>query len=107
MKSRAPLPQWLIMAIGSVFVLFSVFCFGAGVWRLSIPPPVPDAARIHPALLVFVNGILGMVSLAALIGIWVDARISVAQDCAANCGPLGADVRPNWNEDDRGGCVRR
>jgi hypothetical protein len=34
--------------------------------------PVPDAARIHPAILVFVNGILGTVSIAALIGIWLD-----------------------------------
>ena len=27
------LPHWLVMTSGSVFVLFSVFCFGAGVWR--------------------------------------------------------------------------
>ena len=67
------LPYWLVTATGSVFMLFSVFCFGAGVWRHLYPgppPPTPDAARIHPALLVFVNAILAMVSIAALIGIW-------------------------------------
>jgi inner membrane protein YidH len=69
------LPHWLVMTSGSVFVLFSAFCFGAGVWRNLYPgppPPVPDAARIHPAILILVNVILGMVSLAALIGIWLD-----------------------------------
>jgi hypothetical protein len=33
---------------------------------------MPDAARIHPVILVLVNAILGMVSIAALIGIWLD-----------------------------------
>ncbi|MGC2711891.1 MAG: DUF202 domain-containing protein, partial [Pseudolabrys sp.] len=69
------LPHWLVMTTGSVFVLFSVFCFGAGVWRHLYPgppPPMPDAPRIHPAILVFVNSILGIVSIAALIGIWLD-----------------------------------
>ena len=67
------LPHWLVSAIGSIFMLFSVFCFGAGVWRHLYPgppPPMPDAARRHPAALVLVNAILVMVSIAALIGIW-------------------------------------
>src|SRR5262249_17792886 len=71
------LPHWLVMASGSAFVLFSAFCFGAGVWRHLYPgppPPVPDATRIHPAMLIFVNGILALVSIAALIGIWLDPR---------------------------------
>ena len=69
------LPHWLVMTSGSVFILFSVFCFGAGVWRHLYPgppPPVPDVARINPAILVLVNSILGLVSIAALIGIWLD-----------------------------------
>jgi putative membrane protein len=67
------LPYWLVTATGSIFMLFSVFCFGAGVCRhlyTGPPLPMPDAARIHPAALVFVNAILAMVSIAALIGIW-------------------------------------
>ena len=66
-------PQWLVILTGSVLVLFSVFCFAAAVWRHLYPgppPPVPDAARIHPALLVSVNGFLAMVSILALTGIW-------------------------------------
>src|SRR6516165_11875976 len=69
------LPHWLVMTSGSAFVLFSVFCFAAGVWRHlypGLPPPMPDAARIHPVILVLVNVILGMVSIAALISIWLD-----------------------------------
>jgi putative membrane protein len=66
-------PEWMIIANGSVLVLFSVFCFGAGVWRNVNPyppPPRPDTKRIHPLILVVVNGFLIVVSLAALFGIW-------------------------------------
>jgi putative membrane protein len=67
------LPEWLIIATGSVLVLFSAFCFGAAVWRHLYPgppPPRPDAPRIHPAALILVNGLLGLAALAALLGIW-------------------------------------
>jgi putative membrane protein len=66
-------PEWMIVANGSVLVLFSAFCFGAGVWRsfnAYPPPPVPDTKRIHPLILVVVNSFLVVVSLAALVGIW-------------------------------------
>jgi putative membrane protein len=66
-------PDWLIGVTGTVLVLFSVFCFAAAVWRQLYPgppPPVPDAKRLHPALLVLVNGFLALVSIACLIGIW-------------------------------------
>jgi len=68
------LPQWLILSSASAFMLFSVFCFIAGVWRHLYPgppPPVPDAARIHPALLILMSAFLSAVSIAALIGIWL------------------------------------
>jgi putative membrane protein len=66
------LPEWLVITTASVLMLFSVFCFSA-VWRHLYPgppPPVPDAARIHPALLILINAFLLVVSIAALIGIW-------------------------------------
>jgi len=66
-------PEWMIIANGSVLVLFSVFCFGAAVWRQcnpGPPPPVPDAPRIPPLILVAVNTFLALVSVAALFGIW-------------------------------------
>jgi putative membrane protein len=66
-------PDWLIGATGSVLVLFSAFCFVAAVWRqmTRISPPRPDTKRIAPWLLIVVNGFLMVVSLAALIGIWL------------------------------------
>jgi putative membrane protein len=72
------LPQWLILATGSVLILFSAFCFGAAVWRnlYVAAPPTPGALRIHPALLIFVNGFLILVAFAALFGVWFD-RVGV------------------------------
>ena len=67
------IPDWLIGVTGTVLVLFSVFCFAAAVWRHLYPgppPPVPDAKRMHPALLIMINGFLALVSIACLIGIW-------------------------------------
>jgi putative membrane protein len=65
--------DWLIGATGSVLILFSAFCFVAAVWRQMSPvsTPQPDTRRIPPALLIAVNGFLVLVSLAALVGIWV------------------------------------
>jgi putative membrane protein len=64
-------PHWLVLLTGTVLILFSAFCFSAAVWRnLYHPaPPIPDAPRIHPAVLIAVNGFLILVALAALVGI--------------------------------------
>jgi putative membrane protein len=67
------MPDWLIIANGTVLVLFSAFCFAAAVWRHlnpGPPPPKPDTKRIPPWLLIAVNGFLIIVALAALMGIW-------------------------------------
>ena len=67
------IPQWLIIATGSVLVLFSAFCFGAAVWRHlepGVPPPPVDVSRIPAWVLVAINGFLALVALAALVGIW-------------------------------------
>jgi putative membrane protein len=65
--------DWLIGATGTVLILFSAFCFAAAVWRemLKVQPPRPDVPRIPPAMLIAVNGFLLIVSLAALVGIWL------------------------------------
>ncbi|QBM75969.1 DUF202 domain-containing protein [Sphingomonas sp. AAP5] len=64
--------NWLIDLAGSVLILFSAFCFAAAVWRQigKVAPPCPDTRRIPPALLILVNGVLVLVSLAALVGMW-------------------------------------
>ena len=67
------MPEWLVIAVGTLLVLVSAFCFGAAVWRQvdpGVPPPRPDVRRIPPHLLMVVNGFLALVALAALLGIW-------------------------------------
>jgi putative membrane protein len=67
------LPDWVVVFAGSVLVVFSSFCFGAAVWRdldTGASPPRPDVRRIPPAVLIGVNGLLALVSLCALAGIW-------------------------------------
>ena len=68
------IPEWMIVATGSLLVMFSAFCFAAAVWRQlypGAPPPDPDTRGIQPWLLVLVNGFLALVALAVLVGIWV------------------------------------
>jgi putative membrane protein len=66
--------DWMIFGTGMMLVLFSAFCFGAAVWRnLSpgVPPPRPDVQRLPAALLIAVNGFLALVSVAAMVGVWL------------------------------------
>jgi putative membrane protein len=67
------LPDWLVLADASMLIAFSVFCYGAAIWRHlnpGPPPPAPDVARIPQGVLTTVGAFLGVVSLAALVGIW-------------------------------------
>jgi putative membrane protein len=66
-------PDLLGMVTGSVLVVFGGFCFLAAVWRqmIRIAPPRPDTPRLPASLLIGVNGFLLLVSLAALVGIWL------------------------------------
>jgi putative membrane protein len=66
-------PDWMIIATGSLLVLFSAFCFVIAIWREMFPgapPPEPDTRRIPPPLLIIANGFLTLVALAALFSIW-------------------------------------
>lgn len=66
-------PGWMAMGAGTVLILFSAFCFVAGVWRqlfVGAPPPNPDVPRLPPVILVCVNVFLALVALTALFGIW-------------------------------------
>jgi putative membrane protein len=68
------LPEWIIRADASMLIAFSMFCFGAAIWRYlnpGPPPPQPYVRQIPRPLLVAVNAFLALVSLAALIGIWI------------------------------------
>jgi putative membrane protein len=68
------LPGWFGALTGSGLVLFSAFCFTAAVWRelaFGVPPPPADIQRLPIALLLTINGFLLLISLAALVGIWL------------------------------------
>jgi putative membrane protein len=67
------MPAWLILADSSALVAFSIFCFGAAVWRFAnsgATRPYPDVPRIDPRVLIVVSAFLSMVSLVALWGVW-------------------------------------
>jgi putative membrane protein len=67
------IPEWLIVATGTILVFFSGFCFVVAVLREMFPgapPPKPDVRRIPAHILVVVNGFLVIVSLFALAGVW-------------------------------------
>lgn len=69
-------PSWMVIGTGTILILFSAFCFIAGVWRqlfVGAPPPNPDVSRLPPMILATVNGFLALVALAALVGIWSTA----------------------------------
>ncbi len=66
-------PEFLIVATGTILVLFSAFCFVVAVireFRPGPPPPEPDVRRIPSILLLIVSGFLVMVSVATLLGVW-------------------------------------
>jgi len=68
------MPEWLILADATVLIAFSVFCFGAAIWRHLRPgprPTLPYVSRIPAPALIAINGFLALVSLAALFGIWM------------------------------------
>ena len=67
------LPNWAILATGTVVVLFGAFCFVAAIWReiwAGAPPPQPDVRRLPRLILISVNGFLVLVCLAAVLGVW-------------------------------------
>ena len=66
--------HWLVTGVGTVLIVFSGFCFAAAIWRelfAGAPPPRPDVRHIPHGILYFVNGFLMLVSIAALVGIWI------------------------------------
>lgn len=67
------LPEWAVLATGSVLVLFGAVSFILAVWREIAPgaaPPKPDVRRIPRGALIGLNGFLVLVCLGALLGVW-------------------------------------
>ena len=68
------IPDWMILANGSALLLFSAFCFVAAVLhplQPGPPPPRPDVRGVPPMVLVAVNIVLTLVTVASLIGLWI------------------------------------
>ena len=71
---RGVVPDWVVLSTGTLLVFFSVFCFGAAVWReldTGAVNPAPEVRRIPRSVLIAVNALLALVSLFALVGIWL------------------------------------
>lgn len=63
---------WLVLTASIVLIVFSEFCFVAGIWREltgNRPRPDPDAAALPAWVLVLFNGFLIVLGAAVLVGI--------------------------------------
>jgi putative membrane protein len=72
-------PSWLVLADATMLIAFSTFCFGAAIWRHLDPgpsPPLPQIRQIPRAVLITLNVFLALVSVAALIGIWIGPPVA-------------------------------
>jgi putative membrane protein len=72
-------PDWVAIADSFALVAFSVFCFGAAVWRElrpGPPPPEPRVRQLPRAMLIALNAFLAAVALAAGIGILAGGGVS-------------------------------
>jgi putative membrane protein len=66
------MPAWVVTADSSALIVFSIFCYGAAVWRFvnsGAARPKPDVPRIDARILIAMSSFLSLISLAALIGV--------------------------------------
>jgi len=66
-------PNWLVLANGTLLIAFSLFCFGAAVWRHlhpGPPPPMPSVKVMPWRALVVANAVLAMIGIGALVVLW-------------------------------------
>lgn len=67
------LPLTLVRLTASVLILFSGFCLGAAIWRefYSLQPGRARLSVVPRWVVIPVNGFLILVTLAALVGVWL------------------------------------
>ena len=71
---KEAMPLWLVQITASVLILFAAFCLCAAIWRefYSLPPGRTRLTVIPRAILFPLNGFLVLVTLAALVGVWLE-----------------------------------
>ncbi len=66
------LPLWLAQATGTVLILFAGFCLCAAMWReFAVPKSGARVTALPRFLIVPLNFFLLLVTIAALVGVWV------------------------------------
>lgn len=72
-RALKDVPEWLILANGTLLIGFALFCFGAAVWRHfhpGPPPPTPSVKMMPWPALLTANAVLALIALGALIVLW-------------------------------------
>ena len=72
-RALKDVPNWLVLANGTLLIAFSLFCFGAAVWRHFHPgpPPPSPSVKIMPWLALLVaDAVLSMIAGGALVVLW-------------------------------------
>ena len=72
-RALKDVPNWLILANGTLLITFSLFCFSAAVWRHfhpGPPPPTPSVRVMPWPTLVVANEVLSIIALGALVSLW-------------------------------------
>jgi putative membrane protein len=76
-RALKDVPDWFVLTNGSLLILFSLFCFGAAVWRHfnpGPPPPTPSVKTMPAAALLGANALLSLIALGALATLWIVPR---------------------------------
>jgi putative membrane protein len=72
-RALKDVPSWIILANGTLLIAFSLFCFGAAVWRHFHPgpPPPPPSVKVMPwPALLLANAVLSLIAIGALFMLW-------------------------------------
>jgi len=72
-RALKDVPNWIVLANGTLLIAFSLFCFGAAVWRHfhpGPPPPTPSVKVMPWLALIVANAALSLIAVGALVMLW-------------------------------------